>query len=179
MTILPIMRSLAVTLALGASTQGCKKPPELAPNAPPVKVNLPPSPPMDEPQFVEKYVDGCYTVAGLVQGRAKLFGHEVKVKGYVQSVHRCDEALEECDPPSHAVLVDDLARPRKRLVVTCPAPEALASLQQGEGVTLEGRYLQSDPRGLFVRMEGVLVLPVPPEPPPPAADSPDSGPTVE
>jgi hypothetical protein len=123
-----------------------------------IKVNLPSSPPMTEPAFVEKYVDGHYTVAGLIRGRAKLLNTDVRVKGYVQTSHLCPPKEAPCDPPPHAILVDDLLRPHKRLIVIGGVGADLSALQEKQVVTLEGRYLQSDPAGLFIRMEGLLLL---------------------
>jgi hypothetical protein len=124
----------------------------------PPKVNLPPSPKMVEPRFVEKYADGSYTVAGLIAGQSKLMGKEVKLKGFVKEIHRCSPDELQCDPPKHAVLVDDLTRPRSRLVVIGDDDTSFSTLVQGEAVVLEGFYQQTDPGGLFVRMEGLLVL---------------------
>ena len=39
---------------------------------------------MDEPEFVEKYADGSYTVAGVVRGKAKTMGKSLRVKGIVR-----------------------------------------------------------------------------------------------
>ncbi|MFT5432606.1 MAG: hypothetical protein ACI9OJ_003307 [Myxococcota bacterium] len=151
---------LSVALMLAAPI-GCKETEAddaKASRATPPKVNLPPSPKMVEPRFVEKYADGSYTVAGLIAGRAKLMGKEVKLKGFVKEIHRCSPDELQCDPPKHAVLVDDLTRPRSRLVVIGDDDTRFSALVQGEAVVLEGFYQQTDPGGLFVRMEGLLVL---------------------
>lgn len=139
----------------------------------PPKVNLPPSPEMVEPRFVEKYADGSYTVAGLIGKQTELINREVQVKGFVQEIHRCPEAEAPCDPPAHAVLVDDLARARQRLVVLGDESTRFSQLQQGEASVLEGFYRQSDPDGLFVRMEGLLVLNAEPQPEEPGTDTTD------
>ncbi len=145
---------VALFVAAGCQPQSTNKKPKTQ-----LKVNLPSSPPMAEPTFVEKYVDGNYTVAGLIRSRSKLLNSEVRVKGYVQSNHACGPLQAPCDPPPHVILVDDLARPHKRLVVLGGVDTGLSELQVNQVVMLEGRYLQSDPQGLFIRMEGLLLLP--------------------
>jgi hypothetical protein len=151
--------TLAIGLTLLLGLAGCPAEPQGRKAAPQVKVNLPASPPMTEPTFVEKYVDGNYTVAGLIRSRAKLINSEVKVKGYIQTNHLCDLSEEPCEPPPHAILVDDLLRPHKRLILLGGADTILPELREKDVVTLEGRYVQSDPQGLFIRMEGLLILP--------------------
>lgn len=126
---------------------------------PPEKVNLPPSPEMVEPHFVEKYVDGSYTVAGLIKQRSKEIRNEVTVKGYIEKVYRCQEGDSSCTLPMHATLVDDLDRPRKRLLVVGGETSQLNELEKNAGVTLKGRYQQASNDGRFVRMEGLIVLP--------------------
>ncbi len=153
--------------ALAAAALGCApeaKPAASEPVEPGIKVNLPPSPKLDEPPAQDKYADGTWTVEGLVRNRAKTIDTDVRLKGYVLSVARCPPERPLCDPPAHAVLVDDVARPRRRLVVLADGDEALAGLASGQGVTLEGRYVRLDPQGRFVRMDGLLMLaqPTPP-----------------
>jgi hypothetical protein len=126
--------------------------------APPPKVNLPPSPAMVEPKFVEKYADGSFTVSGLVRARTRQLGKPARVKGTVQSVTRCADPEVPCTPPPHAILVDDPTRPRERLLVVGASDTLFPTLQQGQSPILEGDYLEADPSGTFVRMEGVLVL---------------------
>jgi hypothetical protein len=147
---------------------GCQSSGEDAtkPERPRVKVNLPASPEMVEPQIVEKYVDGTYTVAGLIRNRGSLFNTEVNLKGFIQSVQRCAPGEAGCNLPSHAVIVDDLAHPRKRLLVVGGPLSIFGELQESASVTLAGTYRQTDTAGDFVRMEGLLVLedgPVEPE----------------
>ena len=154
---LVIRTTVMVLLLCGLTACQAEKPKKK--RSPQIKVDLPPSPPMKEPAFVEKYVDGNYTVAGLIRSRAKLLNSDVRVKGYVQNIHICELEQAPCDPPPHAILVDDLARPHKRLVVLGGVNTGLAELQEKQVVQLEGRYLQSDPKGLFIRMEGLLLLP--------------------
>ena len=113
---------------------------------------------MVEPKFVEKYADGSFTVSGLVRARTRQLGQPARVKGTVQSVTRCADPGVPCTPPPHAILVDDPTRPRERLLVVGESDTAFPTLQQGQSLVLEGNYLEADPSGTFVRMEGVLVL---------------------
>ena len=138
---------------------------------PQVKVNLPPSPEMAEKRFVAQYVDGSYRVEGLIKERSKLLGKQVAVKGFIKEVRRCPEGETACDPPPHAVLVDDLARPGRRLVLIGGPGTRFDGIEQGMKDTFDGIYRTTDPDGLFVRMEGLLVLtavkkPEPETPPP-------------
>ncbi|HIA00865.1 MAG TPA: hypothetical protein EYN66_02990 [Myxococcales bacterium] len=149
---IPLVVALFVVLGCQPQTTNKKTKTQL-------KVNLPASPSMAEPTFVEKYVDGNYTVAGLIRSRGKLLNTEVRVKAYVQSNHACGPLQAPCDPPPHVILVDDLVRPHKRLVVLGGTDTGLSELKVKQVVMLEGRYLQSDPQGLFIRMEGLLLLP--------------------
>jgi len=148
--------NLAFVLMLVAP--GCDKPVEKAHSTPTVAVELPPSPRMVEPTFVERYTDGSFTVAGIIKGRKNYLGKSVKVKGYVQTVQQCKVEVAPCDPPEHLVLVDDLGKPYKRLVVLAGEPGTLGRFKPDQAITVSGAYLQSDPQGLFVRMEGVLVM---------------------
>ena len=105
----------------------------------------------------DRFADGSYSVTGLIRRRSKLFGDFVEVKGFVHQIHRC-EAGEVCDTPSHAVLVDDLQRPRRRLVVLGDEKSAFNTLRQGQPQLIRGLYRQTDPTGVFVRMEGIVVM---------------------
>lgn len=156
MRLLGIHIGLVVVVTLGLP--GCDKNVEEAPSEPTVKVNLPASPRMVEPTYVERYTDGSFTVAGLIKARKDQLGKAVVVKGYVQKVQQCKPELAPCDPPEHLVLVDDLAKPHKRLVVLSSESGALSGFKASQAITVNGDYLQSDPQGLFVRMEGVLVM---------------------
>ncbi len=141
--------------------------------APRVKVNLPPSPEMVEPRRVERYVDGSWTVIGLLSNQRRLLNTEVRVKGVVHQIVRCDAAAAtECELPDHAVLIDNAKSTRRRLIVVGSANTEFADLEQGKAVTLSGYYQQSDPEGLFVRMDGILLLPPKPEPAPEEAPTP-------
>ncbi|MFT7622633.1 MAG: hypothetical protein ACI9WU_001806 [Myxococcota bacterium] len=153
---------LPLILVLTGLASGCKKADELGPEkaaAARVKVNLPPSPEMVEPRRVERYTDGAWTVAGLVANQGELLRTDVQVKGYVHQIVRCDELVAtDCELPNHAVVVDDPKRTRRRLIVVGGPDTAFDSLEEGKPMTLDGRYSRSDPEGLFVRMDGILLL---------------------
>lgn len=164
-------RHLVTALALLGLLGGCdsEEAQVVDDRRPAEKVNLPPSPEMVEPRFVEKYVDGSYTVAGLIKQRGKEINTEVTVKGYIEKVYRCQDGDDSCTLPMHATLVDDLDRPRKRLLVVGGETSKLNDLEKDAVVTLKGRYQQASPDGRFVRMEGLIVLPhLEPEPEEPA-----------
>lgn len=160
----PTRAILLLLAGIVAATTGCNQDAEDArkkKKRPTVKVNLPPSPKMTEKRFVARYSDGSYRVEGLLKDRAKLMGKDqpVKVHGFIKKVYRCPDERERCDPPEHAVLVDDLVRPGKHLVVVGGPESVFPKLEQGSEDTFEGYYQASDPSGLFIRMQGILYLP--------------------
>ena len=135
---------------------------------PAVKENLPPSPSMVEPRFVEKYVDGSYTVAGLVKGRKKHLNTAVTVTGHIKEVHRCENVSGDCDPPPHAVLVDDLQKPRRRSSSSGSDNTALPKLEQNKKYTLKALPSVGS-RGPLRPHGGVLILAQLPPPPRPSS----------
>ena len=160
---------LAILLIAGTGCGGS----EVKPNKPaPPKINLP-NPPSDMTikRTSDRFADGSYSVTGLIRRRSKLFGDFVEVKGFVHQVHRC-RASEVCDTPSHAVLVDDMQRPTRRLVVLGDEKSAFNTLRQGQPKLIRGLYRQTDPTGVFVRMEGIVVMsPISAVAPPPLGDA--------
>lgn len=161
---------IAILFFIGA---GCTAS-EVQPDKPvPPKINLP-NPPSDMTvkRTSDRFADGSYSVTGLIRRRNKLFGEFVEVKGFVHQVHRC-EATEVCDTPSHAVVVDDLERPTRRLVVLGDDKSGFKTLRQGQAQLIRGLYRQTDPTGVFVRMEGIVVMsPIPKSTPPVLEDEP-------
>ena len=162
-TLRPLLALVLVATAVGCSRETDSAPPGST-RRPAIRVRLPASPEHLEPtRQAERYVDGSWTVAGLVAHRSETLNHTVRVTGRVQEVHRCPPG-ERCPTPDRAVLVDDPARPHPRLVVLGDSTTALARLEEGQTVTLEGRFVQVDPAGRMVRMEGLLLLRAEPAP---------------
>jgi|GEM_PF-6988414 len=149
-------------LALVVVTTGlvaCSKDTDPATVAPTVQVHLPPSPELKVPTVNNRHPDGTYSVEGLIRSRKKLMNKDVRISGYIQRKYVCDPDQQACETPSHAVLVDELAKPRKRLIVVGGRSSQFDSLKTGAHVILDAYYALHDPRALFVRTEGVLVLP--------------------
>ncbi len=150
------LRGAALALIIGLV--GCNTSESKVQKPAPPKINLPNSPTdMSVKRISERFADGSYSVSGLIRSRNKLFGEFIEVKGFIQRIHRCTKD-EICDTPPHAVLVDDLQRPRRRLVILGDDNSEFPSLQQGQAKLVRGLYRQTDPTGIFVRMEGIVVM---------------------
>ncbi len=145
---------------------GCQEATTAANEEPAVQVHLPESPKMEIPTIVERHADGSYTVEGLLVNREKTLNSTIRVGGFIQRKYVCRPNQQACDTPSHAVLVDDLTDPKRRLIVVGGETTQFASLKDGERVTLDAFYGLHDPKALFVRTEGVLILPHIEEPEP-------------
>ena len=57
------------------------------------------------------------------------------------------------------MLVDDLVSPKQRLIVVGGETTIFSDLKDRDRVTLDAHYGLHDPKALFVRTEGVLILP--------------------
>lgn len=173
---------LAVLVTAGLALAACEpqgnKPLAAAPRA---KVNLPPSPPLVEPEVVHRTANGALTVAGALASASGTMGKATRVEGSVAEVHDCLDAdgamIPKCSPPPHLVLVDDMDPDSPRLVVS-GAPEQITAFSEGRRTTVTGRIQQWSTDKTIVRSEGLLQLPEPP-PPAPAAPRTPSPPTVD
>jgi len=150
---------LVVMFVAGGLMSACSKDKKPAATLPTVQVHLPPSPELKIPMVNNRHPDGSYTVEGLIRSRAKLINKDVRISGFIQRKYVCDPDQQVCETPSHAVLVDELEKSRKRLIVVGSRSTQFAALRTGEHVILDAHYALHDPRALFVRTEGVLVLP--------------------
>ncbi len=153
-------RLLAAAIIVALATPACQQEAEVDPSKakPEVpKVHLPASPEMVEPRVPERYTDGSFTVAGLIKNQSKHLNNDIRITGFISKIYKCG-AEAACELPDHAVLVDDLQRPMKRLVVLGGADTIFGELKESQSVKLKGYYGQSDPQGMFVRMEGLLLL---------------------
>ena len=119
---------------------------------PPAKVSLPPVPPPEAFDLVEKNAAGNWTAAGLRKHRAELFGQPVVVEGRVVEAYRCG-AKEGCLPPHFSLA--DLNRPDLTLLVTGFDRGAEARLKEGSIVVVTGS-LQKAVDGFTLSEEGVL-----------------------
>ncbi len=149
-------------LALVVVTTGlmaCSKDTDPATGALTVQVHLPPSPELKVSTVNNRHPDGSYSVEGLIRSRQRLMNKDVRVSGFIQRKYVCDPDQQACETPTHAVLVDELAKPRKRLIVVGVRSSQFDALKTGAHVILDAHYALHDPRALFVRTEGVLILP--------------------
>ena len=119
---------------------------------PPAKVNLPPVPPPEAFDLVEKNTAGDWTAAGLRKHRTELFGQPVVVEGRVVEAYRCS-AKEGCLPPHFSLA--DLNRPDLTLLVTGFERQAEASIKEGAVVTVTGT-MQKAVEGFTLSEEGVI-----------------------
>ena len=150
---------LLMISALFLFALGCQETKTASTEEPTVQVHLPESPKMEIPTIVERHADGSYTVEGLIANRAKTLNSTIRVSGYIQRKYVCKPEQQACDTPSHAVLVDDLVAPKQRLIVVGGESTIFSDLKDGDRVTLDAHYGLHDPKALFVRTEGVLILP--------------------
>ncbi len=119
---------------------------------PPAKLNLPPVPPPEAFDLVEKTATGNWTAAGLRKHRAELFGQSVVVEGRVVEAYRCG-ATEGCLPPHFSLA--DLNRPDLTLLVTGFERDAEAAIKEGGVVTVTGT-MQKAVDGFTLSEEGVI-----------------------
>jgi hypothetical protein len=81
-----LLFGLALVAAAGCQQQA---PASKLDTRPPAKVNLPPVPPPEAFDLVEKNTTGDWTAAGLRKHRTELFGQPVVVEGRVVEAYRC------------------------------------------------------------------------------------------
>ena len=159
---------ISMTMGLSLILCGCQESDTSSAEVPNVQVHLPPSPVMEIPSIQERHADGSYTVEGLVLNRSKAINTDVRVSGFIQRKYVCAPDQQACETPSHAVLVDDMTNPKRRLIVVGGDTTRFGDLSEGTRVTLDAFYGLHDPKALFVRTEGVLILPHVEEPEPTA-----------
>lgn len=119
---------------------------------PPAKVSLPPVPPPEAFELVEKAPSGNWTVGGLQKNRAALFDKQVAVEGRVSEAYRCG-AADGCLPPHFTVA--DLNRPDVTLLITGFDRSAEQGLKEGSVVTVTGTLFKSV-EGFTLSEEGVI-----------------------
>jgi len=144
-----LLLGLALVAAAGCQQQAAAT--KVA-TRPPAKVNLPPVPPPEAFDLVEKSAAGSWTAAGLRKHRTELFGQPVVVEGRVVEAYRCG-ATEGCLPPHFSIA--DLNRPDLTLLVTGFERKAEAALKEGSVVTVTGT-MQKAVDGFTLSEEGVI-----------------------
>lgn len=119
---------------------------------PPAKVSLPPVPPPEAFELVEKAPSGNWTVGGLQKHRSELFGQAVTVEGRVSEAYRCS-AAEGCLPPHFSLT--DVNRPDLTLLITGFDRAAESGLKEGSVVMVNGTLLKTV-EGFTLSEEGVV-----------------------
>lgn len=119
---------------------------------PPVHVNLPPVPPPEAFELVEKTADGTWTVGGLQNHRVEQFGKAIEVEGRISEAYRCG-ADAGCLPPHFTI--SDVNRPDLTLLVTGFDRARERDLKEGSIVTVNGNLLKAV-EGFTLSEEGVI-----------------------
>ena len=146
-----------VLIALVAGFCGCaeEKTDQLSPRSD-VVVVLPPTPDLNPPEVVTKHPDGVFTVAGLVADRSNSLDQMIQVRGNVASPHTC-EGDKDCHPRPHFLLRDGKDG-RNSLLVAGWSNQTIKGLEEGQELTLDGRFGLVSPDGLFIRQTGLLMV---------------------
>jgi len=127
------------------------------------EVTLPARPDLAAKPVSEKYTDGAWSVEGVMRHASELNNQDVTVRGVVLSQELCAPGA-ACGAESHVILVDDLAKPTRRLQVVGPWSDFdLSFLATKSTQTLTGKLAMWSPSGRMINMDGILVLP-PPKP---------------
>ena len=138
-----------------------------------IEVRLPKSPSFEVRPEPPKHADGALSIAGLLRSADRSAGHEVTVRGLVADTVPCvpDPGLEvpkrgkgkaakdECHPPPHLYLADDVEAQRDRLLIVGWSPNKVLGVRRGQELTFHGRFQRVSPGGTFIRQAGLLVVP--------------------
>ncbi len=141
----------------------CLKLPEQKPKGPvkKIKVHLPPKPNLNIKHPPVKYVDGSYSVEGLLNNAGKLKGQVVSLSGYVVAHNLCPQNEEvECTIEPSLLLADYTKGHSKKIrVFVRPGEEGrLNDFQVGQKVKLSGSISMVSPKGTVVEMDGLFVM---------------------
>lgn len=149
MRTLPVLAPLCLLLlsACGKQTAATKQD-----TRPPVQVNLPPVPPPEAFELIEKNAAGVWTVGGLQKHRAEQFGKSIVVEGRISEAYRCG-AAEGCLPPHFTI--SDINRPDLTLLITGFDRAKESDLKEGSIVTVNGSLLKAV-EGFTLSEEGVV-----------------------
>jgi hypothetical protein len=133
---------------------------------PPIKVDLPPSPPFTPPSTAEKYPDGAFSIYGVRKQIEKNLGQLVTVKGFVHEVYQCPECpkgkeCKACEQP-HFWLTDekDGKKDKALMVVDYPTKKPLVEkppvFTVGSRVAVKGVFQRASITG-FNASDGLIV----------------------
>jgi len=153
---------IAVLLFMGCQTATNNSAGHQSKNRPKIEVNLPPKPNLDIKHPPEMYVDGSYSVEGLLKNFGKLRGKEVKLTGYVKALNLCPEGEDvQCTLEPNAILGDFPTGPSQKIFVFAADEGGLAILKGlalGQKVTLKGTVKLSSPKATVIEPKGLVVL---------------------
>ena len=170
--------SVAVVWPLVASLWGCSQPTYEPSVRADVEVKLPPAPEFREKPPVRRYPDGAYSVLTLMEHSDRSVGKEVTVRGLVADTVLCGAGQgeerplkaqkgraeqraqakeeEECHPPSHLYLADDVSDEGSRLLIVGWAPNKVRGVRRGQELTFRGTFGRVSEGGVFIRQAGLL-----------------------
>jgi hypothetical protein len=163
--------ALGVALAVGAlacdagGQQGQTIHETEATPLPPIKVDLPPSPPFTPIATPEKYPDGNYSIFGLRKNIEKYLGQKVGITAYCREVYKCPECpkgqeCKACQQP-HFWLTDekDGKIEKAMMVVDYPSKKPYVEnppeFKIGEKYKVKGTFQRSTLSG-FSASDGLL-----------------------
>jgi hypothetical protein len=162
---------LTCGLLVVVAALACVKGPDAGRKGPKETANLPARPDLAARPLAERYQDGTLTVEGFSRHARENTGQDATVKGYVKSVEQCPPTRPKCATVPHLVLVDDIAKARRQLLVVSEPREAvLEGFAQGSLQTFTGKVAFWSPDGRLINLDGILVW-TKPEPPSPAPDA--------
>jgi len=134
-------------------------------------VNLPAPPNLDIRPAAEKYQDGTLSVEGFLRHAREMLGKPAAVRGQILAVNSCPKDRELCEVVPHAILVDDLSNPRRKMFVVSDPPAFIVDAYATKSTqTLSGTVSLWSPDGRMVNLDGVLVVAKPVEKPEEKAD---------
>jgi hypothetical protein len=137
-----------------------------------IEVRLPKSPSFEARPEAPKHADGALSIAGLLYNADRSAGQEVTVRGLVADTVPCTPdpaaeppksrkgraAAQECHPPSHLYLADDVEAQQDRLLVVGWSRGKVLGVRRGQELTFHGRFQRVSPGGTFIRQAGLLVV---------------------
>lgn len=126
--------------------------------APAGKADLPPVPDLDPPKAPELFPDGAFSVQGLQAVDKKTLAAEITVRGTVAQLHPCALTEKVCKPAPYLYLTDSKNGQGKRLLVGGERDLGARGWQQGQEVTLKGKFATGSGDGTWFAPQGMLLL---------------------
>lgn len=156
---------------------GCSEGPRLQSVRADVEVRLPEAPDFQAQPAARKYPDGAHSVLSLIETADRQVGLEVTVRGLVADTVLCaagapdeqpktarpgpskkEEADEDCHPPSHLYLADDVSDEASRLLIVGWSANKVRGVRRGQELTFRGTFGRVSPDGVFIRQAGLVTV---------------------